>query len=200
MPGWTEESAGRGSRLWRDSDGDVVSLTLFDSDLGLPDLSNQADLQHYCRRFASSRGAGLVEINVATGSLGPTLGLIFKQLERPAYTFTGILLVPLQSSPQIWTVVATERGTTGIREAVVTAQLFSAGQLTIENYARSWARDPYDPSYREVDQSVLRFVSDDACYDERFPQHPLSKVRRILATLPNFVHMASASGFTDSEG
>jgi hypothetical protein len=200
MRGWTEESAGRGSRLWRDTDGDVLSLTLFDTDLGLPGFSNQSELQQFSRRFASSRGAGLIEMKVANGSLGPTLSLIFKQLEKPSYIFTGMLLVPNQSSPQIWSLVATERGTTGLREAVVTAQLFSAGKLTIENYDRSWAQDPYDPSYREVDQSLLRFVSDDASYDEKFPQHPLSKVRRILATLPNFVHMVSATGFTDSEG
>jgi hypothetical protein len=31
---------------------------------------------------------------------------------------------------------------------------------------------------------VLCCLSDDARYDERFPDHPLTKVRRIMAALP----------------
>ena len=73
---------------------------------------------------------------------------------------------------------------TGLREAVVTSELMGSGELNLEGYERSWAQDPYDPSYRGADRSVLRFMSDDPVYDERFPQHPLSKVRRVLADLP----------------
>jgi len=65
----------------------------------------------------------------------------------------------------------------------------SAGELTIEEYKRSWAQDPYQPTYRGVNRSVLRFVSDADCYDERFSVHPLSKVRQVLAALPNSVQI-----------
>jgi hypothetical protein len=87
----------------------------------------------------------------------------------------------------VWTVVAGEHGMTGVREAVITAELMNAGALTIASYQQSWAQDPYDPAYTGVDRSVLRFMSDDRKYDERFPAHPLSKVRRVLAVLPNAV-------------
>jgi len=56
--------------------------------------------------------------------------------------------------------------------------------MTVEDYKRSWAKDPYDSEYHSADRGVLRFVSDDESYDERFPQHPLTKVRLILAALP----------------
>lgn len=85
------------------------------------------------------------------------------------------------------TVVVGECGITGVREAVITAELMRSCRLTIRDYKASWARDPYDPTYGGVDRSVLRFVSDDECYEARFPEHPLSKVRRVLASLPDCV-------------
>jgi hypothetical protein len=109
--------------------------------------------------------------------------LIYKRLEKPAYIFTGMLIIPNQEASQVWTVVAGERGVTGMREAIVTKELMDAGKLTIESYQSSWARDPYEPEYSSVHRSALRFVSDDEGYDERFPQHPLSKARRVLATV-----------------
>jgi hypothetical protein len=96
-------------------------------------------------------------------------------------------MLHLPGRSHIWSVVAGERGTTGVREAGVTAELMKAGKLTPQNFESSWASDPYDASYHGVDRSVLRFISDDERYDERFPEHPLSKVRRVLAALPTAV-------------
>lgn len=76
-----------------------------------------------------------------------------------------------------------------MRETVVTVELINAGKLTIQSYESSWARDPYDPSYRGVDRSVLHFISDDECYDERFPEHPLTMIRQVLAMLPASVKL-----------
>ena len=67
----------------------------------------------------------------------------------------------------------------------------TAGKLSIDDYKSHWAQDPYEPAYLGVDRRVLRFVSDDESYDAQFPQHPLSKVRRLLAELPNNVHLDS---------
>lgn len=158
MQGWSEESSRGGLRVWRDPQGDVLSLAIPDGSLGLPSLSDETGLQQWSRSLAESRAAGLIEVRVAVAALGAAVGLIYKRLEKPAYVFTGMLLVPSQS--YVWTVVAGERGTTGVREAVVTAELMNAGKLTIQDYERSWARDPYDPGYRRVDLSVLRFISD----------------------------------------
>ena len=72
---------------------------------------------------------------------------------------------------------------TGQREAVITTQLMSEGKLTLETYRQSWAQDPYEPTYSGVERRTLRYQSDDSRYDQQFPQHPLSKVRRLLSTL-----------------
>ena len=185
--GWTEEAAPGDLRAWRDRQGDVLTLSLSAPTGALEMLREQAVKN--ARDLAESRHAGLIEVRFPTGPLGPVVSLIYKQLRKPAYIFTGMLLVPRED--HIWTVIAGERGTTGVREAVITAELMNSGKLTFKNFERLWARDPYDPGYRGVDVSVLRFMSDDERYDERFPAHSLSKVRRILAALPGLVQLGS---------
>ena len=188
MPEWREETGSSRMRVWRDSRDDVLSLAILGE--SLPELSDETAVQQWSRSIAEVRAAGLIEVRVVAG----TIGVIYKRLEKPAYIFTGMLFMPRQLACLVWTVVAGEHGLTGVREAVVTAELINAGELTLHDYERSWAQDPYEASYRGVDRSVLRFVSDDECYDERFPEHPLSRVRRILATLPASVQIASGAG------
>jgi hypothetical protein len=200
MPGWIENKPSDNLRIWRDSDGDVLSLATPEASLDLPPLDDSARLQRWCRALAEGRGAGLIEVSAGTGTLGPTVSLIYKRLQLPAYIFTGMLVVPGDDISCVWTIVSGERGTTGVREAVITAQLMNAGRMTVEEYKRSWARDPYDPTYAGVDRRVLRFVSDDKNYDAQFPDHPLSRVRRVLATLPNSVHVSQTVSMTVSTG
>jgi len=115
--------------------------------------------------------------------------LIYKRLEIPAYIYTGMAFVPLPSACAVLTLVAGELGTTGVREAVVTTELMNSGQLTLQGYESRWARDPFDEGYRGVDRSVLRFLSDDERYDDRFPDHPLSKIRGLFVRLPHLIEL-----------
>jgi len=188
LEGWREEEALEGMRGWRDPDGTGLSLAFHDAPFRLFDT--EADLRRVARDIAESRGAGLIEATIVATGPYPTGSWIYKRREDTGYVFTGMLMMQGPRGALVWTTAAGERGTTGIREAVITAELMEAGQLTLEGYEQSWAQDPYDPSYRGVDRSVLRFVSDDPRYDGRFPDHPLSKVRRVLAALP-----ASVTGF-----
>jgi hypothetical protein len=192
LPGWTEEPPRDEMRVWRDARGQVLSFADAAGSFDLPELSDVIGLQHWCRSLAEGASAGLIEVRVADGALGPTVAFIYKRLQFPAYTYTGMLLVP--GPEHLWTVVSGERGMTGTREAVVTARLMAAGTLTIDDYRRSWAQDPYEAGYSGVDRSVLRFMSDDACYDEEFPDHPLSWIRTILAELPAAVRLEPGDG------
>ena len=173
--------------MWRSAEGDVLSLAIL-LGRGLPSPDDTLGLQRWARGFAQGQGGGLIEVRADSGNPG-AVRLIYKRIQMPAYIFTGMLFVPDTELTRVWTVVSGERGTTGVREAVVTADLMQKGLLTIEDYERSWAQDPYDPAYRGADRRVLRFVSDDDCYDERFPDHPLSNVRRVLADLPMSVRI-----------
>ncbi|HEV8494288.1 MAG TPA: hypothetical protein VGR76_18555 [Candidatus Angelobacter sp.] len=178
-------------RYWRNSHGDVMSVAIVGSLMGFPHLSNVPAWQKYARGLAESRTAGLIEVRPSSGKNGAGMALIYKRNQKAAYFFTGMLIVPRGDASQIWTAVAGECGTTGVREAVITKELFDSGAYTIEDYRNSFAQDPYEPGYQGVDRSLLRFFSDDERYDERFPHHPLSRIRQTLAALPESVAVIS---------
>jgi hypothetical protein len=183
LPGWKEANPVNEMRIWRDECGNVLSLAVTSAPFTDSERADESALRNRCRELAQSRSAGLLEAFVTAGGIK----LIYKRLERPAYIFTGMFITQVRSDWLIWTVVAGERGITGVREAVVTAQLIGEGKLAPEDYERRWSGDPYDPTYSRVDRSVLRSMSDDESYDAQFPQHPLSTVRDLLASLPNHV-------------
>jgi hypothetical protein len=188
MQGWNEEAPSGRLRVWRDGSGAVLTLAiLLRPSTKLPDFSDEAALRRFARDAAKSVGAGLIEVRVMTGTPHPSVSWIYKQLRKPAYVFTGMLFIAYDDAYQGWTIMAGETGTTGVREAVVTSELINAGKLTVSEFERSWAQDPYDPSYHGVDPSVLRFMSDDASYDGRFPDHPLSRIRQVLTILPQSI-------------
>jgi hypothetical protein len=173
-------------RGWRDPQGDALTLAVKHGPFLIADADTE-DLQVWCRNIARGNSAGLIECRADKSPLGKTVCLIYKWLNMPGYAFTGMLFISDPNVSLVWTAVAREIGSTGIRDAVVTAELLNAGELTIESYESSWAADPYDGSFNGVGRSVLRFMSDDERYDSRFPDHPLSKVRRVLRSLPKSI-------------
>jgi hypothetical protein len=192
LPGWNEGAPDEDLRIWRDSDGDVLSLAVrarIDYPLG----SDEMEQRRWCRKLAEGCGGGLVEVHEMAYGNGASARLIYKrrQVETTGYAYTGMFITPVELGFFIWTIVAGERGTSGLREAIVTASLMKSGKLTVEDYERCWAQDPYEPAYHGVDRIVLRFMSDDESYDEQFSWHPLSKVRRVLAVLPRAVQFDS---------
>lgn len=167
---------------WHDSDQDTITLSVAPAVVHSK-IDDVEALRSYCRQVAEEHHAGLVEADVILTQLGPAVQMIYKNLNGRAFTFTGVQIIALPNASLTWSVVAEERGTTGFREAMVTDSLFGQGRLTVEAYEKSWASDPYEPSYRGVDRSTLRYMSDDASYDANFPTHPLSKIRQVLREL-----------------
>lgn len=182
-----------GARVWRDSVGAVLALDAAPAHVHLPIDGDESGYQQFCRRLAESRRAGLIEARLSEGPLGRIGTSIFKQSQDRGHLYIGHLWWRQADGFLVWTIMDGEHGTTGVREAVVTRDLLNADELTIEGYERSWAADPYDPDYRGVDRGVLRFISDDERYDEQFPDHPLSKLRRVLAALPHSIQVEPRS-------
>jgi hypothetical protein len=171
--------------VWRDSDGDIVSLDVVKGQ-DLPNPLTPDTVQAFFREMAEDRQGGLVEARILERPSGEAVEGIYKRRQGTGFVFTGMLIMPVRHASLVWTIVAGEHGTTGVREAVVSAQMFTEGSLTVDAYKRSWAQDPYDAQYRaqgRVDMSTLRYMSDDARFDSQFPNHPLSKIRRGLQTI-----------------
>jgi hypothetical protein len=171
LSGWSEDPPRKGQRRWRNSDDEALVLAIRTDPYPCLERGDELEVRRWAREFAQSRGGGLIEVL----TMDRETRLIFKRLEMPAYYYIGVLVTCVKGMWPIWTTTACEFGTTGVREAVVTATLMNEGKLSPDEYERHWAQDPYEPAYRGVDRSVLRFMSDDESYDQQFPQHPLSR-------------------------
>jgi hypothetical protein len=187
LPGWSESPQSKDIRLWLNSDREAITLTVNTHSYPWFERGEESEIRNWTREFAQGVSGGLIEAHTRHGETS----FIFKQLQMPAYLYTGTLVMQVLGMWVIWSTTACELGTTGVREAVVAASLMNEGKLLPQEYEARWGQDPYDPAYRGVDNSVLRFLSDDDVYDEQFPQHPLSKVRRVLAALSNHVNYDS---------
>jgi hypothetical protein len=141
LSGWEVEPHPEGLRVWRNADGDVLSLGT--AGFALPDRFTESSVQFLARSIAERATAGLIEVRTGECRFGRTAALIYKRLIKPKYVYTGMLIIARPLDPDlVWTTVAGEIGTTGVREAVVTAELMNGGYLTLDEYQRSWAQDP----------------------------------------------------------
>jgi hypothetical protein len=104
--GWIEEKPTDGMRRWRAPGGDVLSLAAPDPSDPLLSFSTEAELQRAARLLAQQRDGGLIEVEVT--NLGPRsrriVSLIYKRLLRPAYLYTGMLIIQGEDLPLVWTV------------------------------------------------------------------------------------------------
>ena len=69
-----------------------------------------------------------------------------------------------------------ERGMTGARDNTV-YMMYLQKYPDLENPFDGWASDPYDPEYTE---GFLMNISEEPQFDELFPDHPLSKARKLV--------------------
>jgi hypothetical protein len=182
LPGWSEESYERDIRVWRDRDGSVLVLG---SEPTRNDWPRSDGLTNWGREWTQQSGGGLVEVRSVSGPNEPGIRLVYKKFESGAYMVTGMLFLRHGATTQIWTIVAGELPSRiGVREATISSELLNSGTLTREQFDRVWFAEPAGSGPGSADPSVRRFISDDESYDTRFPEHPLSKVRRVLAAIP----------------
>jgi len=119
----------------------------------------------------------------------PAAHAILKREDGLGFAYAAMLVVPARDGAFLIYIAANEGDFTGTREALATAKLLGEGKIEFEHYEhkaadgstgriKNWYVDPYEPGYPGL---VLRSVSDDEEYDASLPDHPLTKVRRVLA-------------------
>ncbi|MFI1393856.1 hypothetical protein [Streptomyces sp. NPDC020681] len=158
--------------VWANDEGDVLSLHFFGLAPDLPaSLDDGPALRAALTRITAEAGGGLVEASVKSLGQLPALKQILK-LPLPGQpngqVFIGSFTVPRATCSTVVKIQAPERGMTGMREAMVMAQVGH------DNYFRP---HPYAP---EVRGGLPFHAADHAKWDEQFPDHPLTRVRRTL--------------------
>lgn len=171
---------------FRNADGDTVALYGFDVPPDLPASLEQLDL---LRRDTAAKtagsGGGLIELDVVTLDGLPTVRQIIKLPlpDRPTgVAYVASFTVPRADRSLVLKIQCLEQGVTGMRDSTaLNHYLTEYGQgRDLQDMMRWWAQHAYAP---ELQGGLPRNLSEDPGWDPHFPQHPLSRARRILTDL-----------------
>ncbi len=186
---WELRESSETRMLWKSPEGDTLCLERVPEPAGLP-VHDVKLWRAICRDLARTNDGGLVSADIL--DLGEIAAgtLIYKCERRPAYAYTGMMILPGAGEHFVIAISSVEHGVTGVRDALVTVQLLKQGILDLAKAVDSgkledWFYDPYDSAF---DANALNSVADDERYDSLFPSHPLSKIRRILRTIAGSLH------------
>lgn len=170
--------------VWENDFDDQFFLTYSDlpPDIRVDPFDLNA-LREFYRGFACEANMGIVSVDHV--SLGTMFAIqtIFKVPQQPhGMNYIGSYILPNATFSYVIEVRAAEHGTTGLRDSLVLNEFLSdiLEMSTDGPILRGWFQDPYNPTYTE---GILRNKSEDAKYDDQFPDHPLSRVRRYLANI-----------------
>lgn len=171
LPGFNQVAADS----WANDERIVIQAVFFNLQPDLPAvLTDLPALQRGMAKMAAAQGGALIEADVVPVGGLPALRQVIKvKLPNQPHgqAFLGSYIVPKTGCSAVLRVQAAESGTTGQREALVMNQVGPA------NYFRS---HPYGP---DGEGGLPTHVADHPGYDVHFPQHPLTRVRQVMAQL-----------------
>ena len=187
--GWAEQAGDESKRVWHSEAGDGLGLFYFDS---LPDVPAALDdlegLRAGYRAPLAQSGGGLVALDVIDAGGVPAVRSMFKlQQMRAGLAYIGSYTLPRKVCSVVVKIQCMEHDTAGLRETVVMDEEIARGEeVALDNNGipKDWAADPYDPGFKG---GLLRTLSDDERYDGRFPDHPLSRLRRYMRAIESTI-------------
>lgn len=161
-----------GVRVWRFPDGDALGVYFIPK---VPDLPQAGSPEAFVARYTelvSSASSRLVECEFVDLRGFRALRAIVKVPQAPTgMTYVGSVTIPFSMCSYVLVVQCEERGTTGIREAMLVREAF---------------RDGATP---EEAEEVVAHSADAAAHDARFPDHPVTRARKHLAFVVSAIRM-----------
>ncbi|MCO6008307.1 hypothetical protein NE236_25345 [Actinoallomurus purpureus] len=179
--GWEQLKPG----AYRNSDGDIAELHGFDipPNLAAPLEDLDALRRDTVARTAAS-GGGLIELDPVTLHGLPAFQEIVKLPlpDRPGVAYIASFTLPRADRSLVFKFLCVEQGVTGMRDSTAFDRFMAehGKGRTPDEMMRYWAQHPYAP---EVQGGLPRNWSEDPWWDQHFPQHPLSRARRLLQTM-----------------
>ncbi len=185
LDGWHNTQRTKQVLQYNSPIGDLFSLNFFDlePDIAAP-LSDVRAVRDFYRQMFIQSNTAMIECDVVDlAGLAAVYVLAKMPLEHGGFVYVGSYTLPRRDQSYVLKYQAAELEVTGIREAAVIDLL----QLLPDDETDEipgWSSDPYDDT---LNYPVMRNMADDAEFDDRFPDHPLSRTRRFLADLENRV-------------
>jgi len=168
-------------RAWQSAEGDSVGLFFFSMP---PDLAGPLGDLASIRQQYRLGGAALIDVEAVKLDGCDGLRTIVKMPQAPhGMTYIGGLTLPFRDCSWVLKAQCEERGTTGMREMIVLDKRIDDVKLPS---LEGWQSDPYDSGMRAP---LQRNLSEAEEYDPEFPDHPLSRLRRLLPCLSDTLHV-----------
>jgi hypothetical protein len=161
--------------LWSTPEGDMVALIYSPGHPGLPENAQSVEeLRAGCAAKFKMPGGQIVELRVRQTKARPGMQVIFKTPRGSGWTYVGSLCIPFRDFGFVIQGMCEERGTTGVREAMV-MYLQDTNSDATKIPAGDLECPPWD--------------SDNQRFDSLFPSHPLSRLRQILNRVSDSVEI-----------
>ena len=179
-------------RVWHTADGNPVTLYHFTKPSPMAAVPQNLD-QWRARSRSSAResNGALIEVELRNLDGCAAVHDISKTPQIPfGMGYLGCIMLPFRDFGFMVTVACRETGLTGQRDTTIFAELMQTGEVKFEEGSQQplgWMADPYDPS---IATPPGRNRSDEEKYDARFPDHPLSQVRRWLRQIENSLRLS----------
>ncbi len=170
---------------WQNVTSDEMNVTAAAQTADFPDLNDIVSVRRYIRTLIMERGGAIISCDVAEVGKSTAVRCVSKYRagEGQAMAYAAGLIVPLGKWVVELSIRGSEHGITGVREAIGTQELMEAAgpserqQLKDKIFPIEWKFERYEPGTRG---DLALVLSDGEAYDPRFPDHPLSRVRRSL--------------------
>lgn len=138
------------------------------------DRAGLIDCLHHCL----GENQGLLAVNTGKTETGvPFVYTIVKNLKQPSGV-QYILTLQMDFNSTVLNLQGyfDEEGVTGTREAAVFEYAMREGIISSQDKSK-WSADPYSPDLRS---GALMNLSEQEEFDDSFPSHPLSELRRFV--------------------
>lgn len=141
--------------------------------------------------------AGIIEASLVKTATGQDLlrSIIKQSVDHLPMYVSKLYYKSPDGSGFIVQLIAREKGKTGFREAsiqmanqpteMIKTTDSEGNTITQRAPTPNWSADPYDPTFTK---GFLMNLSENAIYDQQFPNHPLSVLRADLGSIQNSLH------------
>jgi hypothetical protein len=181
------------SRVWASEFGDLVTLYYLAKPLPFRAVTEAVDsIRAESRRQAARYGGAIIEVELCVIGGIDAIREILKAPQKPTgMGYLGSLTIPLDNGAYSIFVACRETGITGMRDTAIFSRLLQSGEVKFADGAEqpaNWMGDPYDAS---LTGSLARNRADDETFDALFPEHPLSRLRRLLRQISSSFTIAN---------
>lgn len=192
--GWGLEKEEPNLKLWLNAEGTAaISINYFPAKPDLPSSQDLAVLRPYYRSQILEVKGGLIEVETLDMQGYPSIRTLFKIPQDPTgTTYLGSLTIPFAKCSYVIKIQAAEIENQGQRESNIASRLLMANDIRKKDGKyEDWAADPYSSSFKA---GTLMNKSEWPDYDNEFPEHPLTQVRRILKLIGKQIEFTEAVG------